>query len=74
MTIDPETLMAYADGELDPLTARRVEKAIAADPGSSAADRGAATFALQQFRLNRAEYGIWRRAQAQADADSGEGG
>ncbi|WP_363799114.1 HEAT repeat domain-containing protein [Lysobacter firmicutimachus] len=48
--------------------------AIAADPGSSAADRGAATFALQQFRLNRAEYGIWRRAQAQADADSGEGG
>ncbi|MBX9401549.1 HEAT repeat domain-containing protein [Lysobacter sp. BMK333-48F3] len=48
--------------------------AIAADPASSAADRGAATFALQQFRLNRAEYGIWRRAQAQADADSGEGG
>lgn len=32
MTIDPETLMAYADGELDPLAARRVEQAIAADP------------------------------------------
>ncbi|MGJ7902536.1 HEAT repeat domain-containing protein [Lysobacter sp. 1R34A] len=47
--------------------------AIAADPASSAADRGAATFALQQFRLNRAEYGIWRRAQAQADEDGGEG-
>ncbi|MBW8810502.1 MAG: HEAT repeat domain-containing protein [Lysobacter sp.] len=47
---------------------------IATDPASSAADRGAATFALQDFRLNRAEYGIWRRAQAQADADSGEGG
>lgn len=47
--------------------------AIAADPESSAADRGAATFALQEFRLNRAEYGIWRRAQAQADEDGGEG-
>ena len=32
MTIDPETLPAYADGQLDPLTARRVERAIAADP------------------------------------------
>lgn len=32
MTIDPEMLMAYADGELDPLTARRVEQAMAADP------------------------------------------
>jgi len=32
MTIDPETLMAYADGELDPIAARRVENAIAADP------------------------------------------
>lgn len=48
--------------------------AIAADPASSAGDRGAATFALQDFRLNRAEYAIWRRAQAQADAESGEGG
>lgn len=47
---------------------------IAADPASSAADRGAASFALQDFRLNRAEYAIWRRAQAQADAESGEGG
>lgn len=32
MTIDEVTLMAYADGELDPLTAKRVERAIAADP------------------------------------------
>ena len=32
MTIDPETLMAYADGELDAIAAKRVEKAIAADP------------------------------------------
>ncbi|MBT2752542.1 MULTISPECIES: HEAT repeat domain-containing protein [unclassified Lysobacter] len=47
---------------------------IAADPASSPADRGAAAFALQDFRLNRAEYGIWRRAQIQADRDSGEGG
>ena len=32
MSVDDETLMAYADGELDPLTAKRVERAIAADP------------------------------------------
>lgn len=32
MTIEPEMLMAYADGELDAVTAKRVEKAIAADP------------------------------------------
>lgn len=32
MTIDPETLMAYADGELDAVTAKRVERAMAADP------------------------------------------
>jgi len=32
VTIDPETLMAFADGELDPLAAKRVERAIAADP------------------------------------------
>lgn len=31
MTIDAETLMAYADGELDAVTAKRVERAIAAD-------------------------------------------
>lgn len=31
-TPDDEMLMAYADGELDPLNAKRVEKAIAADP------------------------------------------
>lgn len=32
MSIDPELLMAYADGELSPLEAKRVERAIAADP------------------------------------------
>lgn len=48
--------------------------AVAADPSSSAADRGAAAMALQDFRLNRAEYAIWKRAQARADAESGEGG
>lgn len=36
MTIDAETLMAYADGELDPVTAKRVEKAVAADPALAA--------------------------------------
>ena len=36
MSIDPETLMAYADGECDPLSARRVEKAMAADPAITA--------------------------------------
>ena len=30
--ITPEMLMAYADGELDAVTAKRVEKAMAADP------------------------------------------
>lgn len=48
--------------------------AIAADPASSPGDRGAAAMALQDFRLNRAEYAIWKRAQARADAESGEGG
>ena len=32
MTPDDAELMAYADGELDPLAAKRVERAIAADP------------------------------------------
>lgn len=32
MTPDEEMLMAYADGELDPIAAKRVERAIAADP------------------------------------------
>ena len=32
MTIEPELLMAYADGALDPLTTKRVERAIANDP------------------------------------------
>ena len=36
MSVDAETLMAYADGELDPLAARRVERAIAADPSLAA--------------------------------------
>lgn len=36
MTIDAETLMAYADGEADPLTAKRVERAMAADPALAA--------------------------------------
>ncbi|RZF64607.1 anti-sigma factor [Sphingomonas populi] len=34
--IDPEMLMAYADGELDPLSAKRVERAIAGDPQAAA--------------------------------------
>ena len=45
MTIDPEMLMAYADGELDPLSAKRVEKAMAADP--ALAERVAAHRALR---------------------------
>jgi len=36
MTIDPETLAAYADGELDPLSTKRVERAIADDPALAA--------------------------------------
>lgn len=32
MTIDPEMLMAYVDGELDLVSAKRVEKAAAGDP------------------------------------------
>jgi len=32
MSVDPEMLMAYADGELGPIEAKRVERAIAADP------------------------------------------
>lgn len=32
MIPDDATLMAYADGELDPLAAKRVERALAADP------------------------------------------
>ncbi|MEH3105106.1 MAG: anti-sigma factor [Sphingomonas phyllosphaerae] len=32
MTIDDALLIAYADGELDPLAARRVERAMAGDP------------------------------------------
>ena len=32
MTPDDEMLMAYADGELDPLAAKRVERAMACDP------------------------------------------
>jgi hypothetical protein len=36
MSIESETLMAYADGELDAVAAKRVEKAIAADPALAA--------------------------------------
>ncbi|MGN8001057.1 anti-sigma factor family protein [Sphingomonas sp. 22176] len=32
MGVNPELLMAYADGELGPIEAKRVERAIAADP------------------------------------------
>jgi anti-sigma factor RsiW len=32
MTVDTETLIAYIDGELDAVTAKRVERAIEADP------------------------------------------
>ncbi|MEK9210124.1 anti-sigma factor family protein [Sphingomonas sp. 2378] len=32
MTIEPEMLMAYADGALDPLNAKRVERAITENP------------------------------------------
>lgn len=34
--IDPEVLMAYADGELDPISAKRVARAIARDPDAAA--------------------------------------
>jgi len=36
MTIEPELLLAYADGELDAVSAGRVERAIAADPALAA--------------------------------------
>jgi hypothetical protein len=36
MTPDDETLMAYADGELDAVSAKRVERAIAEDPALAA--------------------------------------
>lgn len=36
MSITPEMLMAYADGELGPIDARRVERAMAADPAIAA--------------------------------------
>ncbi|MEP6786698.1 MAG: anti-sigma factor [Sphingomonadales bacterium] len=36
MTPDDEMLIAYADGELDPLNAKRVERAMAADPAFAA--------------------------------------
>jgi hypothetical protein len=46
MTFDDETLMAFADGELDPLTAKRVERAMAVDP--ELAERVALHDALRQ--------------------------
>ena len=51
MIPDDAMLMAYADGELDPLTAKRVERAIAADP--SLANVVAAHRALRE-RLGQA--------------------
>jgi len=51
MIPDDATLMAYADGELDALTAKRVERAIAADP--ALADVVAAHRALRD-RLGQA--------------------
>lgn len=45
MTPDDEMLMAYADGEIDVLAAKRIERAIAADP--SLADKIAAHRALR---------------------------
>lgn len=36
MSIEPELLMAYVDGELGPIEARRVERAIAGDPALAA--------------------------------------
>lgn len=36
MKIEPELLIAYADGALDDVTAKRIEKAIAADPALAA--------------------------------------
>ena len=49
MSIDPETLMAYADGELGPIEARRVERAIAEDPSLAAQ--------VEQHRALRARLG-----------------
>lgn len=36
MKIEPDLLIAYADGELDDVTAKRIEKAIASDPALAA--------------------------------------
>ena len=46
LTPDDDMLMAYADGELDPLAAKRVERAIEADP--ALAETVAAHRALRQ--------------------------
>ncbi|AYJ86260.1 anti-sigma factor [Sphingomonas paeninsulae] len=46
MTFDDETLMAFADGELDPITTKRVEKAILTDP--AVAERVAAHLSLRE--------------------------
>ncbi|MBC9035181.1 anti-sigma factor [Sphingomonas sp. JC676] len=47
--MEPEMLMAYADGELDPIEAKRVERAIAADPSLAAR--------VEQHRAVRARLG-----------------
>jgi hypothetical protein len=49
MSIEPEMLMAYADGELDPIEAKRVERAIAEDPSLDAQ--------VEQHRALRARLG-----------------
>lgn len=49
MSPDDEKLMAYADGELDPLAARRVERAMADDP--------ALTVAVESHRALRGQLG-----------------
>ncbi|MDG2534239.1 anti-sigma factor [Sphingomonas sp. HITSZ_GF] len=50
MSIDPEMLMAYADGELGPIEAKRVERAIADDPalGEQVAQHRALRAALRE--------------------------
>ncbi|WP_203310847.1 anti-sigma factor family protein [Sphingomonas beigongshangi] len=51
MTIDDSLLMAYADGELDPIAAKRVEQAMANDP---ALERRVADHRALRDRMARA--------------------
>ncbi|MCU0908768.1 MAG: hypothetical protein MUF73_15325 [Rhodobacteraceae bacterium] len=52
--MDDDTLMAYADGELDPATAAQVAAAAATDPGVAAR--------IEMFRRTRAALAAHRRA------------